>query len=150
MQTSSTVNAALDQFRNCAVIVVGEVDFNQWCTWQMSFGMVTARFFLARHPSEAASIVTNIVQLMKMRDKLDKQTAYFNKLKAENESAEAGRQILRNTFEAMSIPTEHIAKILDSTRSLAGFAIATSKGSLSTPQNLPSADDLKQLFSTKF
>ena len=64
------------------------------------------------------------------KSKQEKQRDYFNMLRAEKVSSKTAKQLLRDTFDILQMPSEDIEEILTTNLTIAEFIDAVSRNGL--------------------
>jgi hypothetical protein len=111
-------------------VVVGEVPMDIWCTWQMKFGLCTVNFLSVESNEAASQEIQKLFEIMMNKSKQEKQRDYFNMLRAEKVSSKTAKQLLRDTFDILQMPSEDIEEILTTNVTIAEFIDAVSRNGL--------------------
>lgn len=111
-------------------MVVGEVPMDIWCTWQMKFGLCTVNFLSVESNEAASQEIQKLFEIMMNKSKQEKQRDYFNMLRAEKVSSKTAKQLLRDTFDILQMPSEDIEEILTTNVTIAEFIDAVSRNGL--------------------
>lgn len=111
-------------------MVVGEVPMDIWCTWQMKFGLCTVNFLSVESNEAASQEIQKLFEIMMNKSKQEKQRDYFNMLRAEKVSSKTAKQLLRDTFDILQMPSEDIEEILTTNLTIAEFIDAVSRNGL--------------------
>lgn len=119
-----------NQFRNAWIVVVGEVPIDVWCTWQMKFGLCTVNFISVDRDEAASQEIQKIFEIMMNKSKQEKQRDYFNMLRTEKVSSKTAKQLMRDTFDILQMPSEDIEEILTTNLSIGDFIDAVSSNNL--------------------
>lgn len=143
----ATFSRFCNQFRNAWIVVVGDVPIDIWCCWQMKFGLSTVNFLSVENNEAAAQEIRALFEIMMNKSKQEKQREYFNMLRTDKVSSKTAKQVMRDTFDILQMPSEDIEEILTANMTIAEFVEVVSQNNL--PRFADELVNLAKLFTCK-
>lgn len=101
-----------------------------WCTWQMKFGLCTVSFLSVESNEVASNEMQKLFEIMMNKSKQEKQRDYINMLRTEKVSSKTAKQLMRDTFDILQMPSEDIEEILTTNLTIAEFIDVVSRNGL--------------------
>lgn len=96
----------------------------------MKFGLCTVNFISVDRDEAASQEIQKLFEIMMNKPKQAKQRDYFNMLRTEKVSSKTAKQLMRDTFDILQMPSEDIEEILTTNLTIADFIDAVSSNNL--------------------
>jgi hypothetical protein len=91
------------QFKNSCAILIGEINDKDWLKFQLNIRGGLLRLYHVLSMEDAVVFIQNLYEIMKQKDRFEKQTQYLDLLQKDSVSHETSRTILRQCLYELEI-----------------------------------------------
>lgn len=106
------------QFKNASMILIGEIQEKEWLDFQLEMPGGLLRLYNVSTFEDAISLIHSLHEMMKQKDRFEKQTVYLDLVQKENSSHGKATAILQQCLQELEIDERDILLIVQHFRSI--------------------------------